>query len=192
MILTPGTVLRVGLLVLLVVLLQVSALSQIRVFGASADLVPLAVAAIGLFGGSVPGAAAGFATGLLLDLSLGVNLGASSLVLTGVGYGAGRFRETRDPAHGLVAIPVGAAATAAYLLGIGLVNFMLEIGAEVSPLVFRDILVTTLVNAVIAVAVFAIARRVLQPALIGDALSPRGRRARTTDSGPIGLRGLEV
>ena len=35
-------------------------------------------------------------------------MGLSSLVLTAVGYGVGRFRELRDPSHGLLPIPVGA------------------------------------------------------------------------------------
>jgi rod shape-determining protein MreD len=191
-ILSPGTFLRVGLLVLLAVLLQVSFLADLRPFGGAADLVPLVVAAAGLFGGSTSGAATGFAAGLLLDASIGVNLGASSLVLTVVGYGTGRFRERRDPAHGLIALPVGGAATAVYLLGVGVVNFMLDLGgAEVSPLVFRDMIVTSLLNAALALPVFALVRRVLTPVIIGQPLAPR-RRARRAEPAPIGLRGFEV
>ena len=73
----------------------------------------------------------GLRTGLLLDLALGTNLGASSLVLTTVGYGVGRYREQRDPAHGLTPIPVAAAATAGYVLAYGAVSFMLSIDAPV-------------------------------------------------------------
>jgi rod shape-determining protein MreD len=175
--------------VLLAVLLQVSFLADLQPFGGTADLVPLVVAAAGLYGGSLSGAATGFAAGLLLDAAVGVNLGASSLVLTLVGYGAGRFRETRDPSHGLIALPVGGVATAVYLIGVGAVNFMLEIRADVSPLVFRDMLVTALLSAALALPVFGIARRVLAPVVIGHPLGPR-RRARQTESGPIGLRGL--
>ena len=42
-------------------------------------------------------------------------MGASSLVLTAVGYGVGRFREVRDPSHGLMPIAVGALATGAWV-----------------------------------------------------------------------------
>ena len=45
--------------------------------------------------------------GFLLDLAAGQTMGASSLVLTAVGYGVGRYRELRDPAHGLLPIAVG-------------------------------------------------------------------------------------
>ena len=34
-------------------------------------------------------------------------MGVSSLVLTAVGYGVGRFREVRDPSHGLLPLAVG-------------------------------------------------------------------------------------
>ena len=37
----------------------------------------------------------------------GATMGVSSLVLTAVGYGVGRFREVRDPSHGLLPLAVG-------------------------------------------------------------------------------------
>ena len=104
--LTPGTFIRVGLLLLLAMVLQVSTFSQLDVLGGNADITVLAVAAVALYSGSVPGAIAGFCAGLLLDLALGANLGATSLVLTVVGYFVGRFMELRDPAHGLIPLPV--------------------------------------------------------------------------------------
>ena len=68
----------------------------------------LTVAAVAYYAGSVSGCATGFAAGFLLDLASGATMGASSLVLTAVGYGVGRFRELRDPSHGLMPAPVGA------------------------------------------------------------------------------------
>ena len=65
----------------------------------------LVVAAVAYYAGSVAGAATGFAAGFLLDLLTGATMGASSLVLTAVGYGVGRFREVRDPSHGLLPVP---------------------------------------------------------------------------------------
>jgi rod shape-determining protein MreD len=189
---TPGSVARVSLLCLLAVLLQVSGIEALRLGGGSPDLIPLAVAAVALFGGSVPGALSGFAAGLLLDLMLGQNLGASALVLTLIGYGVGRYREVRDPSHGLIALAVAAGATAAYGAGIGLVSFMLEIEADVSALFLRDIVVTTLLNVLIALPVFALVRLLLRPVLSVDPLERRRRRGRSQPrpTGPIGLRGL--
>ena len=86
-------------------LLQISVVGQIGILGGNADLTPLVVAAVAYYGGSVAGSATGFAAGVLLDLATGATMGASSLVLTAVGYGVGRYREVRDPSHGLLPVP---------------------------------------------------------------------------------------
>ena len=189
---TPGAFLRTGLLALVAVILQLSALGPDRLFGGQPDLIPLVVAAVAIYAGSVVGAAMGFATGFLLDLLVGGTMGASSLVLTGVGYAVGRYREVRDPAHGLMPIPVGAAATLGWLGASAAVSFMLDVGASVSPLVFRDMLLTTALNVILALPVFALCRRVLRPALLVDPLDSRRRRRPPRETGPLGLRGLEV
>ena len=184
-------VVRVGLLIVAAVLLQVSVVAQVAVFGGTADLIPLAVAALALYGGSVAGAAAGFSVGLVLDLALGMSLGGSSLVLTGVGYGVGRFAELRDVSHGLLPIAVAAVASAVYDLAYGAVTFMLGLEATISALVLREILVGTILNAALALPAFALVRRVVRPVLTDDRVARR-RRGRTREAGPIGLRGLEV
>ena len=187
----PASVLRVGLMILAGVVIQIACLVQIQVLGGTVDIMPLVVAAVALYAGSVPGAATGFFTGLLADLALGGNLGASSLVLTAVGYAVGRYREQRDPAHGLTPIPVAAAATGGYVLAYAAVSFMLSIDAPVSLLVVREMFMTVVLNALIALPFFALARRLLRPALLVEP-GPRGRRDSAISSGPIGLRGLEV
>jgi rod shape-determining protein MreD len=193
MILSAGALLRVGLVLLLAVVLQLSALSQIAIVGGQADVVVLVVAAVAYYGGSVSGCATGFAAGFLLDLASGATMGASSLVLTAVGYGVGRYRELRDPSHGLLPIPVGAAATAGWVVAFAAVSFMLDVGARVSPLVFRDMVVTVLLNALIALPVFAGCRRILRPSLRVDPVEVRRRREqRPRETGPLGLRGMEV
>ena len=188
---TANTAIRIGLLVLLGVVSQISGFAQVNVLGASPDVTPLVVAAVALWGGSVPGAVTGFCVGLLLDLALGQNVGSSSLVLSAVGYAVGRFGELRDPAHGLIAIPVAAAATAGYLVAFATVSFMLELEASVSALVLRNALVTLVLNVLIAVPLFGLIRRVVRPVLLTQP-GTRRRRAEPTATGPLGLRGLEV
>jgi hypothetical protein len=112
-------------------------------------------------------------------------------VLTAVGYSTGRFGELRDPAHGLIAVPVGGLATLGYVVAFGAVSFMLQIDSSVSGLVLRDALVTVLLNAWLALPVFGIVKRVLRPVLVSEP-GRRRRPAETRPTGPLGLRGLEV
>jgi rod shape-determining protein MreD len=179
-------------LVLLTVVVQVSGVQGVTVLGGNADLIPLLVAPVALWGGSIAGAATGFACGLLLDLLLGQDMGSSSLVLTAVGFWVGRYGEVREPSHGLLPLPVGAAATGGYLLGTTIVSLMLAFDATLSVLAFRDMFLTTFLNTLIALPAFAFVRRIIRPALTRDPLDRRRKRAAPIDAGPIGLRGLEI
>ncbi|MEA2406809.1 MAG: hypothetical protein QOE69_928 [Thermoleophilaceae bacterium] len=192
MILSPGSLLRVGVLLFLAVVLQLSGFSQLPILGGHVDLVVLVVAAVSYYGGSVAGCATGFAAGFMLDLASGATMGVSSLVLTAVGYGVGRFREVRDPSHGLLPVAVAAAATGGFVIAFAAASFMLDVGASVSPLVIRDAIVTTLLNALLALPVFTGVRKLLGPALKVDPLEVRRRRRPPRETGPLGLRGLEI
>ena len=187
---TPGTFVRLGALVLFGVVLQVAGFSGLHVFGAQPMIVPLIVGAIGLLGGSVYAAIVGFSCGLLMDIALGQPLGASSLVLTAVGYAVGRYQEVRDPAHGLLPIPIGAAATAGYVFGFAALSFMLQVRGPVSASVIREMIITILLNALLALLIFPIIRRFMRSSLIGD--QQARRRPATATTGPLGLRGLEI
>ena len=180
---------RVGLIVFVAVLVQVSVVSQIPLFGGRANLIPVAVAALALLGGSLTGAAAGFTAGLMLDLAMGMSLGGSSLVFTFVGYLIGRFAELRDVSHGLLPIAVVAAGTLGYDVAYGAITFMLDIEATVSVLVLRDMLVGLLLNSLLALPLFALVRRIVRPFVAAGRFEAR-RRGRPRETGPIGLRGL--
>jgi rod shape-determining protein MreD len=173
---------RLALLGLLASILQLTAASQVSIFGVPMDLSPLIVASVGFLCGSVPGAVFGFAFGLFADTALMQTLGVTSLVLTAVGYGAGRVRELRDPAHGLAPVAVGAAATAVAALSIALLQFLLGVEAPVSGEVVRQILMTIVLNTLLALPVYALCRRVLLPFLPDD---PRRRRRRAYTTGGL-------
>ena len=173
---------RLALICLAAGLLQIAAVSQVTVLGVRADLTPLVVTSVGLLSGSVAGALVGFGLGLFVDVALLQTLGISSLILLSVGYGAGRLRELRDPAHALTPVAVGAAGTAAAAIGFSLIQFLLGVNAPVSLLLIREILATIVLNAVLALPVYAVIRRVLLPFLPGD---PRRRRRRAYMTGGL-------
>ncbi len=180
-------IVRLAIIGLVAVIVQITAISQISLLGVSADLTPLIVASVGLLAGSVPGAVMGFAMGLFVDTALVQTLGIDSLLLTGIGYGAGRLRELRDPSHTLVPVAIGAAATAISQIGYALIQFLLGVDAPVSFLLVREILFTIAVNTVLALPIYALVRRVVAPALPED---PRRRRARRASSVAGGISPL--
>ena len=124
----------------------------------------------------------GFCLGLFVDTALLQTLGVNSLVYTAVGYGAGRVRELRDPAHALAPVAIGAAATAVATIGFSLLQFLLGVEAPVSFLLLRQILMTIVLNTLLALPVYIVCRRVLAPYLPDD---PRRRRRRAYTTGGL-------
>jgi len=165
--------LRIAALSLAVVFVQIGILAEVTVFGVNIELAPLLAAFIGLLCGSVPGAVAGFAIGLLVDLALVQTMGITSLLLTLVGFWAGRLRETRDPQAAAVPIVVGAAAASVAFVGYALIEFLLGVDAPVSLALLQDIVLGIVVDAIVALPFFLIVRRALQGSMPED---PRRRR----------------
>jgi rod shape-determining protein MreD len=178
----PKLVLRLVILGLVTVVIQETAVSQVSLFGISADLTPLLVMSVGLLTGSMTGAVMGFFTGLLVDTVLVQTLGITSLLYIAIGYWSGRLRELRDPAHGLVPLAGGAAATAFAGVGMTIIQFLLGVDAPVSLLLFQQIFVTVLVNTLISLPLYALVRRILMPVLPED---PRRRRRRAYTTGGL-------
>ena len=174
--------LRLVLLGFFGVVIQESAVSQVSIFGVSADLTPLIVMSVGLLCGSLTGAIFGFATGLLIDLVLVQTLGVTSLLYIVIGYWAGRLHELRDPSHELVPLAAGAVAATFAGLGMAVIQFLLGVDAPVSLLLLQQIFITVLVNTLLALPVYALVRRVVTPALPDD---PRRRRRRAYTTGGL-------
>jgi rod shape-determining protein MreD len=165
--------LRIALVALIAVLVQEAVIAQISIFGVSADVTPLAVMAIGLLCGSMPGAIAGFGIGLFVDLVLVQTLGVTSLIFIPIGYWAGRLRELRDPSHSLIPLGLGAAATLVSGLGMTLIQFVLGVDSPVSGLLFEQIFMTVLINTIIALPVYHAVRRLLRGAVPASPRTPR-------------------
>jgi rod shape-determining protein MreD len=173
---------RLALLSFVAVVIQVAGVAQISVFGVSADITVLVAMSIGLLCGSLLGAAAGFGIGLLVDMVLVQTLGVTSLLYITIGYWSGRLRELRDPSHGLVPLALGAAATAFAGVGMALIQFLLGVDAPVSLLLVQQLLITVLVNTLLALPVYAVVARIIRPALPDD---PRRRRRRAYTTGGL-------
>ena len=173
---------RLALLALVTVVIQEAAVSQISIFGVSADLTALVVMSVGLLAGSIPGAIMGFGIGLFVDMVLVQTLGVTSLLYIAIGYWSGRLRELRDPSHGLVPLALGAAATAFAGLGMAVIQFLLGVDSPVSLLLLQQIFITVLVNTLIALPVYAVVRRIIGRRCPQD---PRRRRRRAYTTGGL-------
>jgi hypothetical protein len=105
----------------------------------------------------------------------------SSLLFTLIGFWSGRLRELRDPQAALAPLLVGAAAAATSLIGYSLIEFMLGVDAPVSVDLLRQTILGIVLDAVVALPMWALVRRVIEPALPDDPRRRRrGRRAYTT------------
>lgn len=178
MTLSAGAVIRLTALVLIGVVVQLAVVSQFTFWGANADLTPLIVLSVGLLAGPVSGSIAGFSAGLVGDMALVQTLGVSSLLLTGIGYLGGRYRELRDTSHALVPPVAGAIATLIWAASFSITQFLLGVESSVSALVIRDILVGAVLNGLLAPVVYPVVRALLRPSLL-DSFRPRRRSTAT-------------
>ena len=179
---SANLVVRIAVLSVALVFFQIGVVSEVPVFGVSADLSILLVAFIGLLCGSTVGALSGFAVGLLVDLALIQTLGLTSLILTLIGFWSGRLRELRDPQAALTPLLLGAGASAAALFGYSLMEFMLGVDAPVSLELLRQIILGIIVNTIFAVPMWILVRRCLIGSLPHD---PRRRRRRAYTTGGL-------
>ena len=180
MIVTPRIFVRLAAIVIVGVLLQLSFFSRVALFHTSPDVLPALVVSLGLLGGSMTGAVAGFSIGLLVDCLLVEALGATSLVLLSTGYLAGLFRERFDIHSALVPPLMCVGLTLFAELGYGAVQVMLGIDSPVSLLIVRDMLLKAVYAFFLGWPIYLVVRRVLRPALVEE---PRVRRRSSTALG---------
>jgi rod shape-determining protein MreD len=196
--------LRLALILFLAVILQLSFFSFLSILGATPDFLSVVVVSIGLLGGGVIGAVFGFAGGFLLDSALLQTLGVSSLVLLGVGYLAGRYREGFEISNSLVPAVLAGVLTLGGTAAFAAIQLMLGVETPVSLLVLREILIKGLLAFLLAIPFYPLIRRALRPALVDEATAGRrtllrlpvrsrrrrrGRSARLSGAATPALRG---
>jgi rod shape-determining protein MreD len=157
-----STALRVAPLIFVAAVFQVGAVAGSRLLGAEPDLLLVTVVVVALVAGSITGAVAGFAGGLLVDVMTLDTLGTTSIILTVAGYWAGRYGETtgrgRPYAAPLAAFAITLLATPANVA----LHFLL--GQPVSAgAAFATLIPSAIVNALLAFGLNPLLRRYLTP-----------------------------
>ena len=137
--------LRIAPLVFVAAIVQVTVLGGARLLWAEPDLLLVTIVCVALAAGSIPGAAAGFVGGLLVDVMTLGTLGTTSIVLTLAGYWAGRYGETTGRGRRYAA-PLAAFAIS-ILAGFGAVALHVLLG---EPVAARDALATAVPSAILA------------------------------------------
>jgi rod shape-determining protein MreD len=152
---------KVGVLVFVAAILQVTLFSDAQILGGTPDLVLLTLMAIALLRGSIYGASAGFAAGLIVDTANLGTLGVTSLLLTIAGYWIGRYGETtgRDRAHA----PYVSVAVATVLVQFGalVLHYMLGDAVSARTALLDALPAKVLLNLLLTLPVYALTRRAL-------------------------------
>jgi rod shape-determining protein MreD len=159
--------LKAALLLFVAVLVQVSILSAYSPLGGRADIVLVLLLSVALLRGSIFGAIAGFAAGLLLDTAYLGTLGFTSLLLTLGGFWIGRYGETtaRDRFHAPY-VSVGV-VTIIYAVGAVALRFVLG-DSTLAGHVLSGLPAAVLLNLILTWPVYGLARRLFPPAALSD------------------------
>ncbi len=160
---------KIAGLVFVAGIVQVSMLGpHASIYGGTADVLLVTIVSVALLRGSIAGAVAGFAGGLLVDIATLGTLGVTALLLTVAGYWAGRYGETtgRDRVH---AVPL-AVAVITILIAFGGLGVYYMLGDTVSA---HRALITTLLpaiplNLLVAWPLTKLCRALLRPPDIVD------------------------
>jgi rod shape-determining protein MreD len=178
-IVTPRIFVRLAAIAVVGVLLQLSFFSRVTFLHVSPDILPSLVVSLGLLGGSMTGAVAGFSIGILVDCLLVEALGATSLVLLATGYVAGLFRERLEVRSIFVPPLMCMGLTLFAEVGYFAVQAMLGIDSPVSLLIVRDMLLKALYAFFLGWPIYLALRRILRPALVDETVSSQRRRRPT-------------
>jgi len=152
---------KAAALLYLAAIVQAAVLNGASFLGGTPDLLLVTLVAVALLRGAIFGAVGGFCAGLVLDVATLQTLGLSSLLLTLAGYWIGRYGETtgRDRAHApLLAVAVITILYAVAALAVRFVLGEYTDGSIVGDSVFPGVLL----NALLAVPVFALGRRLFR------------------------------
>jgi rod shape-determining protein MreD len=154
----PGIVAaRISLVLVVSLTLQVTILSDLRLFGVQGDLMLLVALGAGLAAGPERGAAIGFASGLLYDLMLQTPCGLSALTYAVMAFLVGSLQDSVLRAAWW--IPVSTAAAGSALGVILYVVFGTVVGVEYLGVSIPKIVVlVALLNSVVAAPTIRVLR----------------------------------
>ena len=142
--------------------LQSTVFTQIKLAGASPELVYLVTTVLAMLEGPSAGALGGFTAGMAQDFLLNQPKGITALTLTLVGYAVGTVRQYITTPSPLLPVLLVGATTAAGILFYGFVSFLLGQLPEGMLYLLRVALLSALYNAVLTPIFYPVLRRVTE------------------------------
>src|SRR5579864_1864512 len=141
---------KVPFVLLLFLVVELTVLDRLRVFGAVPDIMLLLAVVAGIVGGPRVGALFGFAAGIVLDLFLETPMGLSALVFCLVGYAVGNLQGGVLRAAWWIPIATTLVASVAGVLFYGLVATVVGEPGLVTPRLLVAAAVVGVFNALVA------------------------------------------
>jgi rod shape-determining protein MreD len=152
---------KVGVVVFIAAIAQTSVFSGISVLGGAPDILLVTLVSVALVRGATTGAVAGFFAGLVVDIALLATLGMTSLLLTLVGYWAGRYGETAPSGRRYAPYLAVAVMTVLFAVGSLVLRFMLGEPAPAQEVLVETLAQSLALNLLATWPIFAIVRRLL-------------------------------
>jgi rod shape-determining protein MreD len=156
-------VLKAAALLFVAAVIQVSLLSSIDVAGAVPDLLLVTLLCVALLRGSLFGATAGFAAGLLVDTAQLQTLGVTSLLYTVGAYWIGRYGETTGRDRGHAPYLSVFVVTVLYAIGALLLHYLLGEGGSGRAVLVHGLIPSLFFNLLLTAPAYALVRRLLPP-----------------------------
>jgi rod shape-determining protein MreD len=163
---------KVGVVVFIAAIAQTTVFSGISVLGGAPDILLVTLVSVALVRGATTGAVAGFFAGLVVDIALLGTLGMTSLLLTLVGYWAGRYGETAPSGRRYAPYLAVAVMTVLFAAGSLVLRFMLGEPAPAQEVLLETLAQSVALNLLATWPSFAIVRRVLPPRQVATTFGP--------------------
>lgn len=161
------TAVRVSLVIVLALILQTSLVSDLRLFGATGDIMLLLGIAAGIAGGPERGAIVGFAAGLAFDLLLQTPFGLSSLAYCLTGYAVGTMQTSVLRLTWWIPVGFAIAASAVGIVLYSVVGEVVGLDGLLDGHLLAIVFVVALLNALCSVPAVRLLRWAMQDDLRG-------------------------
>lgn len=153
-----GPILRWALLLSVAVVLQVTVVTDIEIFGVHPEVLLLLAVCSGVAAGPGTGAVVGFSAGLLMDLFLPGRFGVAALAYALAGYAAGTAAETViRPARWITVVTV-TLASAGGVLAYAVLAHLLGQATLTDPNLVPIVGIVAAVNGLLAIPSSAVCR----------------------------------